>query len=378
MISDAGTASEVKALGAAGADRTATTRRTPLTSEQLERFVYLIGSPRGGTTVIMRSFYLSERVFSFPSMTRFTQHIWRHRNKVDRRLLRQIFRLPKFYREGRNLTALEPAESTRIKRQIHDAHATQDLGQMYQLYPLIYSLDPTCAKDPDKALCWADKGNDVYGLFDIPRSMPRAKFIFIIRDPRATVASMKGQVVRSQAEVGLHGGGLNALIASCFYWRHMMQTFLRFNRRHPDRTMFIRYEDFVREPEGSINRLLNFAVGEPMPEATLRAELSRFQHKRKHDRKADGHGIDVKPLERWRRMLTGDEIELVTALTWRTGVKLGYEIDPPQGRFMALLALKELKGWHKRMLSAAKLGYLALMESVTPRRSPSAAGDQPQ
>jgi hypothetical protein len=348
----------------------------PLTPEQLERFVYLVGSPRGGTTVIMRAFYLSDRVFPCPNPTHFTHQVWKYRNKVDSRLLRQIFKLPKFYREGRTLKALDPAELLRIRRLTHNAFATRNLGRMYQLYPLLHSLDVACTKEPERALCWADKANDVYGLLDIPRSLPKAKFIFIIRDPRATIASMTGQAARTREKAGLPPGQrLHALIAGALYWRNMMQTFLRFGRRYPDRTLFIRYEDFVQEPERSINRLLDFAVGEAMPEETLRAGLSQFPHKTKHDRSAHGRGIDVRPLERWRRMLTGEEIELATALTWRTARKLGYEIDAPWGRFPTLSALSGLKGWRSRAASSAKLGYLALMEWATPRAATSGQGD---
>jgi hypothetical protein len=225
-------------------------------------------------------------------------------------------------------------------------------------------------------LCWADKGNDVYGLFDIARYLPKGKFIFIIRDPRATLASMKSQMVRSRGEEDSSQASLSALVASCIYWRNMMQTFLRLNRRYPGRAIFLPYEDFVREPEKTINRALEFATGERMLEAALQEGLSQFPHKKKHERKhgrtVQDFGVDYQPLERWRRMLSKDEVELVAALTWRTALKLGYSIDPPIRRFGALAALAKLKGWRRRIVSSAQLGYLALMERATPWRSKSA------
>jgi hypothetical protein len=257
---------------------------------------------------------------------------------------------------------------------IWDAFATRHLGKLYQLYPLLYSLDPACEKNGARALCWADKANDVEGLFDLPRYLPQAKFIFITRDPRAAIASMRGQVVKTRQEAGLAGRELTALFSGCTYWRNMMQTFLRFARRYPDRSMFIRYEDFVDAPEEAINRLLDFAGGDRMPEDMLQAGISQFRHKRKHDKhSATGTGIDRRPLDRWRRMLEAPEVELTTALTWRTARKLGYEIDAPRGRFTRLKSLARLKGWRTRAVSSAKLAYLEVVECFVPNRNPALA-----
>ena len=96
------------------AEPVAGVNRRGLTPEALERLVYLVGSPRGGTTVITRSFYLSERVFACPNPTRFTHRVWRHRNKVDGRLLTEIFKMPTFYHERRALRTLDPAERSRV------------------------------------------------------------------------------------------------------------------------------------------------------------------------------------------------------------------------------------------------------------------------
>jgi hypothetical protein len=349
--------------------------RGTISPEALERFVYLVGSPRSGTTVITRSFYLSDRVFECPNPTRFTQQVWKHRNKVDARLLMQIFKMPKFMQERGLLKGMEREARAPIARKMHDAFETKHLGRMYQLYPLLHSLDQACAKRPERALCWADKGNDVYGLFAIARYLPQAKFILIVRDPRPTVASMTRQIARSRERIGLDSANLASLVASCLYWRNMMQSFLRLDARYPGRAMFLRYEDFVRKPEETINRALEFATGERMPAEALRAAISRFPHSKKHDRSAVGFGIDHRPLERWRRMLSDEQIKVATALTWRTARKLGYEIERPRSRLVVLRALAGLKGWRKRATLAAKLVYLELMERLTPARGAANARD---
>ena len=67
-------------------------------------------------------------------------------------------------------------------------------------------------------------------------------------------------------------------------------------------------------------------------------------------------------------MLEAPEVELTTALTWRTARKLGYEIDAPRGRFTELKALAQLKGWRLRAASSAKLAYLEVVERFVPNR----------
>ena len=262
--------------------------RQPLAQDILDRFVYLVGPTRSGTTIITRSYFLIDQVFSFPNPTRFTHHVWLHRKKVDMRLLRQIFKKPSFYSERRVTRSLDEDMKNRVRRRIHDAFNPMNIAKMYQLYPLVYSLDPNCEQDPAKALCWADKANDIYGLFEIAREMPKAKFVFIVRDPRATIASMKGQIVRSREEIGLKGMKLTALISSCIYWRNIMQTFLRLAARYPDRVFFLHYEDFVNDAAEVINKAIEFGAGERVPQEALQAGRAQFKFKTKHDKSTIG------------------------------------------------------------------------------------------
>ncbi|MGB8276146.1 MAG: sulfotransferase [Alphaproteobacteria bacterium] len=339
-----------------------------LPREALDRLVYMVGSPRGGTTVIYRAFRLSDRVFDFPGITHFMSHVWKHRNRVHDRLLQQIFKIPDFYHERQILDSLEDAKKLALRRYIRDAFASRDLGRMYQVYPLVYALDPGCAKDPARVRCWVDKANDVYGLFDIPRSMPGARFVFITRDPRGANASMRRQVGAFAGEEDEEEKSHDSLIASCIYWRHMMQTLLRFAARYPDRTRFVRYEDFMLAPEDTINGLLEFAAGESMAPEALRQGMSRFKHSVRHDPSIRETGIDTRPMTRWQQMLSDQEIELVSALTGPTARKLGYDPGPASSPLAVARAVLRLKGTRRRLIASAKLAFLEAREPLVPSR----------
>ncbi len=342
-----------------------TAARPGLAPDVLERLVYFVGPTRGGTGIIARSFFLIDPVFAFPNYVQFTKNIWRYRYAVKPLLLHRLFKLPAFYREQQALKSLPPPERQKLQRRIRDAFATRHLGRMYQLYPLIYALDQDCPKDTSRVRCWADKANDTFGLFAMPRYLPQAKFVFIARDPRAVVASAQRQSLMASGEEESATARPPALVASCIYWRNMMQTLLRFARRYPDRTMFVHYEDFVAAPEETLNGLLDFAVSEHVNEDTLQDLVQRFNYPRKHEPSGGGVGIDQRPLSRWRRMLSPQEIDIATSLTWRTGRKLGYDIEAMPMR-AAVRAVGRLKGWRNRAVAAAKLAYLEMMEWLTP------------
>ena len=225
-------------------------RLTKLRGEALDRLVYLVGCPRGGTTVIANSFYLSEEVFSFPRMTRFSTNVWRYRKKLPSTLLRQLFKMPRFYREDQILKSLGASDRACLAKRICEAFRSRDIGRLFQLYPTIYALDPDCTKNPARAVCWSDKSNDIYALSDIHRSLPHAKFIFIARDPRATIASMQTQMLTASGASLSGRNAARAMMVSSIYWRNMMQRCLCFASSHPDQCRFVGNVPIDVEVEG--------------------------------------------------------------------------------------------------------------------------------
>jgi hypothetical protein len=78
-------------------------------------------------------------------------------------------------------------------------------------------------------------------------------------------------------------------------------------------------------------------------------------------------------LERWRKMLTDEEITLLTAMTWRTARKLGYDIrqEPVASVIRSLSQLRR----REQAVASAKFAFLELRElSILSRAALEARG----
>ncbi|TDM05596.1 MAG: hypothetical protein C4K60_12640 [Ideonella sp. MAG2] len=127
-------------------------------------------------------------------------------------------------------------------------------GDLYQRYMRLY-----IAKNKPSATRWFDKTpQNIYGALLIATTMPKAKFIHIVRDPRNVAASLRlGKVVKVESIVG-----------SANYWHESVQIIKGLKRAFPERVHELRYEDFVAEPLVHVESILNF-LGEPFDPTTF-------------------------------------------------------------------------------------------------------------
>lgn len=127
-------------------------------------------------------------------------------------------------------------------------------AELYHRYMRLY-----IAKKKPAATRWFDKTpQNIYGALLIATTMPKVKFIHIVRDPRNVAASLRlGKVVKVESIVG-----------SANYWHESVQIIKGLKRAFPERVHELRYEDFVANPLVHIESILNF-LGEPFDPATF-------------------------------------------------------------------------------------------------------------
>jgi hypothetical protein len=328
--------------------------------DALERLIYIVGSARGGTSVTKDVIGAHDNVISFHGPTHFLNHPWRHRNRLDARLWNIVFWLPGSLRRAEVRDSLEPEARATFIRHVNQLLARRDFRELYQLYPLTRALDPEESRDPKDMVAWLDKGNDFWGVDLLPRHFPQARFVFVVRDPRGSVASLAKRMADDRPDTDLKVEPRDVIV-SAIYWRNLVQQELRFARRYPDHTIFFRFEDMLSRPLEIVPRLYNFLGLPSVPEATLRGKLDGLVYSASlgPDR---GAGLSTKPIERWRSNLSAEAVDCVAEICGPTARRFGYEMQEPARRRGLWGLAGQIQGKRAQAIAAAKLAYLGMRE----------------
>jgi len=344
--------------------RSAVEGLTTLSHTALDHLIYIIGSARGGTSVLFDALGVHDEILALPGMTHFMNQVWRYRNKVHMRLLRQIFRMPGFYDEQGVAQSLEEEKGRKLGQYIDQALDSHDLKKMWQIYPVVYGLDKRNSKDPRKIIAWADKANDFYGVSRVARAFPKGKFIFILRDPRGAVASLaKRMAVKAEHtfEVRINNA---EVIEAAISWRRMAQRVLRFRKVYPHRCFLINLEEFLSDPVRSLNEIFEFTVQKRIPEDILSRRLDDLAYGTSHQSGVLGKGIHQEPIERWRNMLGEAQEEFIEEITGSTALKAGY-ILRRRGPIQTIRTiLEEIPGSKQKARNLGKIVYLEAYEKL--------------
>ena len=332
-----------------------------LSPAALERLIYVVGSARGGTSLTKDVIGAHDNVISFHGPTHFLNHPWKHRRRLDPRLWNIVFWLPENVRRAEVRDSLAPQAREDFIRHVNRALARRDFRELYQLYPLTRALDPEEPRAPQDIVAWLDKGNDFWGVDLIARHFPQARFVFVVRDPRGSVASLAKRMADDRPDTDFAVTPRD-VIASAIYWRNLAQRELRFARRYPERTIFFRFEDLVTRPFEIVPRLYDFLGLPAMPEDVLRGKLDSLVYSASLDAEKSS-GLSTKPVERWRSKLSEDAVDCVAEICAPTARRFGYELKEPARRRGLMGLAGQAGGGRAQAAVAAKLAYLALREA---------------
>lgn len=331
-------------------------------SNALERLIYVVGSARGGTSVFRDALDVHDGILMLPEMTHFLNQVWRYRSRVHQRLLRQIFRLPSFYREEDVIGGLPEEKRVQIRRHIDKALLGRDLRHMWQIYPLIYALDSRNHKKRDKILAWGDKANDFFAVEEAARSFPEGRFFMLLRDPRSVATSQARRALWKESYQRGKGVDDLKLVEACISWRNMAQKMLRFAKKYQERTMLVRFEDFIGEPEKTLNRVFKFTVGLPSDGGLLRERLRHLAYGATNDPVEKESGLSRRSLDRWKALLTENQEAVVARIAGPTARKAGYDLIRSGEKVSLPHVLKKTATIKGRTLLLLKILYLQARE----------------
>lgn len=186
--------------------------------------------------------------------------------------------------------------------------------------------------------CLGDKSplNSLYSK-RIMQIFPNAKFIHLVRDYRANLASMSKHKVFSPSRTVI-----------LMQWRKSVKQIRRLAAEHPQSFLEIRYEDLVSDPLNSFEKVCDFL------QIRFSAELLDPQYRQKAIRKIYNQDflntwqpglserISTSHIHKWEIELDGSEVRKADYIAGKTGHL--YQYEPRHGRFGPLFILwTELK-----------------------------------
>jgi len=183
---------------------------------------------------------------------------------------------------------------------------------------------------------WGEKTPHNISFVDVIADMfPGAKFIHVVRDPRAAVQSMNASSYYSSETV------FNAL-----NWRTAIRDGRRlFRELRPVQELTIRYEDLVREPAPTLQSVCAF-LDEAFEPSMLRfyetADQQMAHRIRTPSIKAP---VTQSGLSKWRTRLTPAQVAVIEGLCGEEMSALGYKPETNVSAASVLGLLKRLY-WH--------------------------------
>jgi Sulfotransferase family len=273
-----------------------------------DRPIFIGACPRSGTT-LLRTMLNSHPDIALPRETRFLPVIWDHRPRwrnLDEQSARE--------RLGEAIADDSWTRSSRFETPLDElvkriAAAPPTLGSIFGTCFVLFAEATGKRRWGDKRPMYARYLDAIFSSF------PDAQYINCVRDPRASIASMR--------TVGWYDGaavpGLdlwNRSVRAVDPWRSTL---------HPDQFMDLRYEDFVSDPETSLKEVASFLTLSP---ESIPVMLDYQEHV---DETAMGYHsrlkepVTTESVRAWESVLEPEEIALIEHVSGPQMDAFGYE-----------------------------------------------------
>lgn len=280
--------------------------------------IFLVGVPRSGTTLLQRILDAHPDVAVAPEtffVRRFADRR-KHYGKLGdprhlEKLLTDLIATPEFAEMG-----LDSAEFRSAVRGF--ASPSLEYHEVFAAW-----LDAYRARR-GKRIVGEKTPNHLLAMRRLEDWFPNARFVHVVRDPRAVTESWRG--------VPWTNGSLEA---DAEVWRRYLET----SRKEPPRRAtchVIRYESLIANPESETRRLCE-AIG-----LKFHAAMLRF-----HEVSAEAVNVErepwkaeaLKPLsvtgvDRWRERLTADEVARIESVVCFEMRRAGYRPTTPLARLL--------------------------------------------
>ena len=331
------------------ADRRATLQsyqnREAIIPSHVERPIFVVGTPRSGTTLTARLLGNIDSMF-MPGETHFFEDIYSRRTELGSpqddaaayRIRQRLATLYSRYNEYEDQRRLDGLLNSGLLQ-----HALADCTTYKAVFERFMTAQMT-------ALGRSRWGNhvprDLFMIDAVLEWFPQAKIVICARDPRDYLLSYRDNW---RNWPGADAQRLQAIyhpLHTSLLWKASMRAALTALKTWPDQTILSRYEDMVASPSAQMAKICKF-VGERAHEGLLDTKFSNSSN----PASAAG-GIFRRSVGRWRETLPQVDVAIAQAVCQREMRELGYSLDPvgaqlwPLVRTVAAAPAAAIRAWH--------------------------------
>lgn len=308
-------------------------------------FFFIIGRPRSGTTLIRMMFDAHPNV-NIPIESPFIVSMYGKFGKVkhwdEAKILSFYHHLFDFNHFDEWTIDREELKNKLLELQ--GEHAFNELiNVVYASYKSLYPKH--------EILLQGDK-NPYFTLYirRLAKIYPEAKFLFIYRDYRDHFYSMSR--VNFEADIP-------ALIG--WRWKYYVRDVERFVKKHPQRSLLFRYEDFVNEPEKHLMEFSAF-LDIPYVGSVLGYHDHVEQAKKFHSEEMEKyHQSLMKPVNKsrmglWKEKLSDEQIRTLDYVVGKYARVAGYEKKYKKSNLKTIIRALPVIIYGNLMYAAIKAG----------------------
>ena len=315
---------------------TVSDERSPY-AEATDRPVFIGACPRSGTT-LLRTMLNTHPDLALPRETKHLLAMWERRKQW-----RGLDQRRKRHRLAKAIYDAEWTRADRLRTTRDQAMATFDevpptLGSLLGSTLALYADATGKKRWGDKRPMYARYLDAVFAMF------PDAQYVNVVRDPRASVASMR--------KLGWFDGEVAPALD---LWLRSVDSVEPWRRRlRSDQLLDVQYEDFVADPETGLMRITSFLglSADAIPEMLKYYETNDETAEKYHWRL--NQPVTTDTLRAWETVLDPGEVALIETVTSDRMDRLGYDrstdAKPPAALSRSYRARRRLVlKWRRRI-----------------------------
>ena len=272
--------------------------------------IVVVGPARGGTTLIADALAchpdvtlgLRESRFldRLPIWTRRTMSEAAVRESLEEMILRALSRVTAWDKPNRRESLL-----VEMNRMVDVFLERRSEAQAWKIYEAI--LDISAHVEGARERCVVlDKSNAWWTARRAWRCLPRARFLFVLRDPR--------DLALTHARLAERNGSprdMGVFVKCALYWRRFAIVGADLARRDPARVAVVRYEDFVLSQPATLQGVCA-SLGLSIPDdEEASAILASASGHGSYEKGAAPRGLHGSAVGRWKDAATEDEVASV-------------------------------------------------------------------